>query len=310
MMLKQRKERAVEAIVALGFGSPGDSAHVIKYTNDLSSYKASKRIVEINHELDTIEFGFTGVYGGTAVGVKLFCKECDDGSAEHRWCNHLAAVVRGRYDAVALYVERPMSIAVPLIPTARSWKTVELKSRAGLDVDKDDDEDDGYNDSGYPYEAWLLHKTRNNEQARTYIGMFNQFDSLAQLRKLAFEWIEIADFSSEKLYLTCRECKKKGPSCTGTDRVLIALESVCGDCIADMAARLAQANEMKRRSQEALARFQGDSDLIPYATAEGATRQRDTSSVEAVRRWRDNQRGYRGPGPNTQGAAIQKGWRP
>lgn len=301
--LKDRKARATEAIVSLGFGAGGTSAHVLKYTGDLKHYKASRRIAAATHELESIEFGFSGMHLGGASGATLFCKECDDGGQDKRWCAHLAAVIRGHYDAVPIYTDQPMEIAVPLIPTARCWKKVELKSRSVLDVDADDDEEDDYNDQGFPYEAWIVRKTRSGDIEKTYLGMFNQFDGLSQLRKLAFEWIEIADFNHEKLFMTCRECKKVGPSCTGTDRVLIGLESVCGQCIADMAARLAKANEEKRRTQDALSRFQSDPDLIPSAIAESA---QSTGFVHD--RQRLAKRSVDRADPQTWGSAVEKGW--
>lgn len=304
--LNRRKELATEAIKALDFGANGSSPHSLKYEPTSLHIKAFNR----EDTFSSLEFGVTAE-GET--GARIFCKQCDDGSKNNVWCEHLGEVVKNQYDAVPIYAGQPMTIAVPVIPTLRSWKTVELRLREPLLADQE--QGDGYNDPGFPYEAWMVRKDSTGQIRKDYVGMFNKFDGLQNLRKLIFEWIESTEHVRDGTWSSCTKCKMLFVDAVKTDKVLIALESICAACITEMARELHRQQEMKRRSADALARFQADDDLIPSAqhgSSYSAKPVRDTFSVEQakLRRARRNTEQARADRDFAQsfGQRIQDGW--
>lgn len=258
---------AHEAIDALGFGADGISSCTVQPADQRGAYIGRVRTTPTKGLPDLATFGFAPLEESKP-NQRIICDECtDDNVADSNWCKHLEFVIRNHLDAVPIHAKQPMGLQVPLVPSARCWKTVELKTRDPLDPDRfeagENAEWDEEHDSGYPYEAWLVRYTEAGNTVKEYVGMFNKFDSIAMLRRLVFEWIDTVDPQLEQFHLFCTDCGMNVKKAKGADKVTIALEGMCPRCIHKMIEKQAELEERERRGREALAKFQNDPDLVP-----------------------------------------------
>lgn len=270
-MIQDQTDRANRAIEALGMGMEGTTKHrvmfvpatyqtALGYKSDVFVYKA----VDREGRAEDLSFAVTtetpAVGGQDATGCRLHCRTCDDGSDPRAWCNHLGEIVLNGYDAVPLNANPGLMIQVPMAPSMGVWKRVDLEP-----LKDEKGEPSPENDTGqYPYEAYLMRGMSNRKYDKTYIGMFNEFDGLKQLRNLVFDWTRTCEVTRDKVFYTCQSCKQVLTHANTQDRMLIALEGACGKCLAHVIEDARKKAEARARNSAALksAIFQFP-DLVP-----------------------------------------------
>lgn len=271
LMIQDQTDRANRAIEALGMGEDGTSQRRVTfvpstlrrnngYTYDVFVYKAQDREGRAEDLTFAVSTETPSVGGNEARGCVLHCRVCDDGSKPLAWCNHLGEIVLNGYDAVPLNANPGLMIQVPLTPSMGIWKRVDLEPLKYGEDDPSVENDNGL----YPYEAYLRRGMSNRKYDKTYIGMFNEFDGLKQLRTLVFDWTRTCDVTRDKVFYTCKSCKQTVTHANTQDRMLIALEGACGKCLAHVLEDARKKAEAHARNSDFLksAIFQYP-DLVP-----------------------------------------------